>query len=133
MGVQRVIRSFTRPNLKLHMILSTNPVGEDNWTFLHFFKDDVNKRFVLDDEELYRQRTIIVGETYYHHSTADDNLFLPESRIVQLEEMKEYDPNLHRIARKGRFGINGKRVLPQFEEWEHELVRFEIYISVYKR
>jgi len=32
------------------MILSTNPVGEDNWTFLHFFKDERNKRLVLDDQ-----------------------------------------------------------------------------------
>lgn len=104
------------------MILSTNPVGEDNWTFLHFFKDDRNKRLVLDDQELYEKRTIIVNGTYYHHSTADDNLFLPASYIEQLEEMKEYDPDLHRIAREGRFGINGKRVLPQFEEWSHEAV-----------
>ncbi|MCK1996807.1 PBSX family phage terminase large subunit [Psychrobacillus psychrodurans] len=121
-GFKELLGRLRHPTLKLHMILSTNPVGEDNWTFLHFFKDDVNKRFVLDDDELYRLRTIIVGDTYYHHSTADDNLFLPESYIDQLEEMKEYDPDLHRIARKGRFGINGKRVLPQFEEWEHDLV-----------
>jgi phage terminase large subunit len=53
---------------------------------------------------------------------ADDNLFLPESYIAQLEEMKEYDPDLYRIARKGRFGINGVRVLPQFEEKAHEEV-----------
>ncbi|WP_369823592.1 phage terminase large subunit [Sporosarcina sp. P7] len=32
--------------------------------------------------------------------TADDNLFLPDSYIEQLEEMKEYDPDLHRIALK---------------------------------
>ena len=29
--------------------------------------------------------------------------------------MKEYDPDLFRVARLGRFGLNGKRVLPQFE------------------
>jgi phage terminase large subunit len=29
--------------------------------------------------------------------------------------MKEYDPDLYRIARLGRFGLNGRRVLPQFE------------------
>ena len=27
--------------------------------------------------------------------------------------MKEYDPDLYRVARLGRFGISGKRVLPQ--------------------
>lgn len=121
-GFKELLGRLRHPTLKLHMILSTNPIGEDNWTFLHFFKDDQNKRVVLDDAELYAKRTVIIGDTYYHHSTADDNLFLPESYIEQLDEMKEYDPDLHRIAREGRFGVNGKRVLPQFEEWGHEEV-----------
>lgn len=121
-GFKELLGRLRHPTLQLHMILSTNPVGQDNWTYLYFFQDDVNKRYILDDSDLYKQRTIIVGDTYYHHSTADDNLFLPQSYIEQLEDMKSYDPDLHRIARRGRFGINGKRVLPQFEEWEHELV-----------
>ncbi len=45
------------------MILSTNPVGEDNWTFKHFFKDDREKRFVLDDKELYEKRIIVSNDT----------------------------------------------------------------------
>jgi phage terminase large subunit len=96
------------------MILSTNPVGKGNWTFKHFFK-------VLDlnDEDLYNSRILIFSNTYYHHSTADDNLFLPKSYIEQLEELKIYDPDLYRIARKGRFGINGTLVLPQFIDRPH--------------
>jgi phage terminase large subunit len=121
-GFKELIGRLRHPTLKLHMILSTNPVGEDNWTYKHFFKDELNERFVMDDEELYAQRTIVIGDTYYHHSTADDNLFLPESYLEQLEEMKEYDPDLYRVARKGRFGVNGVRVLPQFEAWDHEEV-----------
>ncbi|MEK5070267.1 PBSX family phage terminase large subunit [Sporosarcina sp. FSL K6-1508] len=119
-GFKELLGRLRHPSLKLYMILSTNPIGEDNWTFLHFFKDERNKRIVLDDMELYAERTVVVGDTYYHHSTADDNLFLPESYIEQLDEMKEYDPDLHRIAREGRFGVNGKRVLPQFVEWSHD-------------
>jgi phage terminase large subunit len=125
-GFKELIGRLRHPTLKLHMILSTNPVGEDNWTFTHFFKDELNERFVLDDEELYEKRTVVVGDTYYHHSTADDNLFLPESYLEQLEEMKEYDPDLYRVARRGRFGINGVRVLPQFEAWDHEAVMDEV-------
>jgi phage terminase large subunit len=121
-GFKELIGRLRHPKLKLHMILSTNPVGEDNWTFKHFFKDDQNKRYVLDDHELYKNRTMVVNDTYYHHSTADDNLFLPESYIAQLEELKDYDPDLYRIARKGHFGVNGIKVLPQFEEMDHELV-----------
>ncbi|RJS59157.1 PBSX family phage terminase large subunit [Bacillus sp. PK3_68] len=121
-GFKELLGRLRHPTLKLHMILSTNPVGEDNWTYLHFFKDEQNNRFVLDDQELYKQKTIITNDTYYHHSTADDNLFLPESYIEQLEELKEYDPDLYRVARKGHFGVNGKRVLPQFEEAPHSTV-----------
>lgn len=119
-GFKELIGRLRHPHLKLHMILSTNPVGEDNWTFKHFFKDEENKRIILDDKELYEKRTIVVGDTYYHHSTADDNLFLPQAYIEQLEELKEYDPDLYRIARKGHFGVNGTKVLPQFQVWNHD-------------
>lgn len=125
-GFKELLGRLRHPTLKLHMLLSTNPVGEDNWSYKHFFKDEQNNRVVLDDKELYKQRTIITNDTYYHHSTADDNLFLPESYIEQLEEMKEYDPDLYRIARKGRFGVNGIRVLPQFEVLKHEEVMQQI-------
>lgn len=106
-GFKELIGRLRHPKLKLHMILSTNPVGEDNWSFKHFFKDELNKRFILDDNELYEERTIVLSDTYYHHSTADDKLFLPITYINELEEMKTYDPDLHRIARKGQFGVNG--------------------------
>lgn len=121
-GFKELIGRLRHPTLKLHMILSTNPIGEDNWTYLHFFKDEENERFVLDDNDLYQKGTIVVGDTYYHHSTADDNLFLPESYIEQLDELKDYDPDLHRVARLGRYGVNGTRVLPQFEVQPHEVV-----------
>ncbi|MGG3801779.1 PBSX family phage terminase large subunit [Metabacillus fastidiosus] len=121
-GFKELLGRLRHPSLQLHMILSTNPVGEDNWTFKHFFKDEMNNRLVLDDKELYEKRTIVVGDTYYHHSTADDNLFLQESYIAQLDELKEYDPDLYRIARRGHFGINGVRVLPQFTVESHEEV-----------
>ncbi|USK71750.1 PBSX family phage terminase large subunit [Peribacillus asahii] len=121
-GFKELLGRLRHPTLKLHMILSTNPVSTDNWAFKHFFKDELNNRLVLDDEELYVKRTIVTNDTYYHHSTADDNLFLQESYITQLDEMKDYDPDLHRVARKGRFGVNGVKVLPQFEVKPHEEV-----------
>ena len=119
-GYKELLGRARHPSLSIHFILSTNPVGEDNWVYRHFFKDELNGIFVLDDKELYNKRIIIKNNTYYHHSIADDNLFLPQSYIEQLEELKEYDPDLHRIARKGRFGVNGIRVLPQFEVARHK-------------
>lgn len=121
-GFKELLGRLRHPTLKLHMILSTNPVGEDNWSFKHFFRDDMNKRLILDDAELYEKRTVLINDTYYHHSTAEDNLFLPESYIAQLDELKLYDPDLYRIARKGHFGVNGVKVLPQFTVMDHEEV-----------
>lgn len=118
-GFKELIGRMRHPTLDLHMIVSTNPVAQDNWTYTHFFKDEENKTFTLDDEELYEKRELVVGDTYYHHSTAEDNYFLPQSYIDQLEDMKNYDPDLYRVARKGQFGVSGTKVLPQFEEMGH--------------
>lgn len=121
-GFKELLGRLRHPNLQLHMILSTNPVSKGNWSYKHFFKDDSNDFYVLDDAELYKERTIIRNKTYYHHSTADDNLFLPISYIEQLDDLKTHDPDLYRIARKGHFGVNGKLVLPQFRVMKHEEV-----------
>lgn len=118
-GYKELLGRARHPSLPIHFILSTNPVGEDNWTYRHFFKDELKDIFILDDNELYKKRTIIKNNTYYHHSLADDNFFLPISYIEQLEELKTYDPDLYRVARRGRFGINGTKVLPQFEVMDH--------------
>lgn len=121
-GFKELIGRMRHPTLDLHMIVSTNPVAQDNWTYTHFFKDEENKTFTLDDGELYENREIVVGNTYYHHSTAEDNYFLPASYLEQLEEMKNYDPDLYRVARKGQFGVSGTKVLPQLEVISHEKV-----------
>ena len=123
-GFKELIGRMRHPTLPLYMILSTNPVEKANWTYKHFFKDEVSesKRIVLDDEVLYEKGEIEVNNIYYHHSTADDNLFLPKSYLDDLEDMKTYDKDLYRIARKGRYGVNGILVLPQFEVLEHSQV-----------
>ncbi|KGX88012.1 PBSX family phage terminase large subunit [Pontibacillus litoralis] len=128
-GFKELIGRLRHPVLKLHMILSTNPVDEGNWTYSHFFiknKAQEDEVVFLDDEKLYEKRTVVVGDTYYHHSTADDNLFLPESYIQELEKTKVYDLDFYRVARKGRFGVSGTKVLPQFESKPHDEVMAEI-------
>ena len=117
-GYKELLGRLRHPDLSLHFLLSTNPVGTENWVYTHFFKridEEGNEHITLDDNLLYKRRTIIKNGVYYHHSVADDNLFLPQSYIDTLDEMKSYDPDLYRVARLGQFGLNGKRVLPQFE------------------
>lgn len=114
-GFKELLGRARHPYLPIHFLLSENPVDKANWTYKHFFKDEEKGLVVLDDEELYRKRIIRTKDTYYHFSTVDDNRFLPASYVEQLDEIKTYDPDLYRIARLGHFGINGTRVLPQFE------------------
>lgn len=128
-GYKELLGRLRHPYLSLHFILSTNPVGTDNWVYKHFFKnvDDTGKETVtLDDEILYKLKTVVRGDTYYHHSTVDDNYFVQQDYIDQLEEMKKFDKDLWRIARRGRFGVNGLRVLPQWEVRDHELVMRDV-------
>lgn len=121
-GYKELLGRARHPSLPIHFILTTNPVGKSNWVYTHFFSDPHNERFILDDRELYEKKIMIVSGVYYHHSTADDNLFLPESYVMQLDELAEYDPDLYRVARRGEFGVNGTLVLPQFEIMSHEQV-----------
>ena len=123
-GYKELLGRLRHPTLPLHILLSTNPVATSNWVYRHFFRrKEKNKEvIVLDDNDLYERRVIVRDDVYYHHSVVDDNYFLPESYTEQLDEMKSYDMDLYRVARLGRFGVNGTRVLPQFEVMSHEAV-----------
>lgn len=107
------------PNKTLHFILSCNPVGKENWVYNTFFvrTDERGKQKVIQDpEQFYRRRTLVNKNNgvYYHHSLPDDNPFLPASYIRRLDKLKETDKQLWVVARWGRFGANGTRVLPNF-------------------
>lgn len=114
-GFKEILGRLRHPDLSNHIILSTNPVSKGNWCYKFFFEDKKERVFVLNDEELYKKRIITLGNTYYHHSTVDDNFFVPADYVKQLDELQVHDPDLYRIARKGRFGVNGHLVFPQFE------------------
>lgn len=114
-GFKEILGRLRHPTLSNHIILSTNPVSKGNWCYKYFFQDKKEKVFILNDEELYKKRIIILGNTYYHHSTVDDNFFVPEDYVHQLDDLQNHDPDLYRVARKGRFGVNGRLVFPQFE------------------
>ena len=124
-GYKELKGRLRHPTLSLHFLLSTNPVGTENWVYQHFFKrtnEDGTETVILDDQRLYKKHTIVKKGVYYHHSVVDDNLFVPKSYVHTLDEMQEYDPDLYRVARLGQFGINGIRVLPQFSVAPHNQV-----------
>lgn len=115
-GYKELLGRLRTPNTSIHFILSCNPVGKENWVYRHFFKklnDDGTEEIILDDEELYKRKVIVKGNVYYMHSIPEDNIFLPKEYLKTLDEIKDYDPDLWRIAKLGRFGVNGTKVLPQ--------------------
>lgn len=115
-GYKELLGRLRTPNVSIHFFLSCNPVGMENWVYRHFFKrldDDGNETVVLDEEELYKKKYIVKNGVYYMHSTPDDNIFLPSDYLKTLDDIKEFDEPLWRVARLGRFGANGTRVLPQ--------------------
>ena len=117
-GYKELVGRVREKEASNHFILSCNPVGKENWIYQHYFKtlDDEGKEHVkLDEEKLYEKGTIVKNKVYYLHSIPTDNPFIPESYIRRLDEMKEYDPYLYDVARLGKFGTVGTRVLPQFE------------------
>lgn len=112
--------------ISMHFILSCNPVSKFNWVYQYFFEktnEDGSTTVILKDERLYKAKALAKGGVYYHHSTCDDNDFLPKEYILRLDSFKKHDPALWLVARMGRFGTTGLRVLPQFEVMDASLVR----------
>ena len=117
-GFKELKGRIRHPDKSIHFILTMNPVDKNSWVYDHFFvhTDENGKQTVrLNDETLYKRHTCVVGYTYYHHSVPEDNYYLPKAYLHNLDEMQIYDPDLYRVAREGKFGVNGKKVLPQFE------------------
>lgn len=115
-GYKEILGRLRTPNVSIHFILTCNPVGKENWIYRHFFKrldDDGNETVVLDDEELYIKKFIVKNNVYYMHTVPEDNIFLPKEYLLTLDDIKNYDVPLWRVAKLGRFGANGTRVLPQ--------------------
>lgn len=117
-GYKELLGRIRTPNVSMHFILSCNPVGRENWVYTHFFKhldDEGNEITIVDEEKFYEKHCVIKNGTYYHHSTPDDNPWLPWRYLYRLDDLKNYDYPLYMVARWGRFGAAGTRVLPQFQ------------------
>lgn len=115
-GYKELLGRLRTPDASIHFILSCNPVGKENWVYRHFFKridDNGDETIILDEERLYEKKTIVKGNVYYMHTIPEDNIFLPKEYLRRLDEIREYDPALWKVAKLGRFGANGTRVLPQ--------------------
>lgn len=128
-GYLEFLGRIRTPKSSMHFILTCNPVGRSNWVYQHFFKkteDDGSETEIMSEEKFYNRRVVIKNGVYYHHSTCDDNPYLPDGYIKRLDELKKYDKSLWMVARLGRFGVSGLRVLPNFEVMNADLVMHEV-------
>lgn len=116
MAYEELLGRIRTPNVSMHFILSCNPVGKENWVYRHFFTtidDEGDEEVILDENKLYEKKCIVKDGVYYHHSLPTDNPWLPWQYLKRLDGMQKYDQYLYMIARWGRFGATGTRVLPQ--------------------
>ena len=113
---EELLGRIRTPLLSMHFILSCNPVGRENWVYRHFFvriDDDGDEHVILDENRLYEKKCIVKNGIYYHHSLPTDNPWLPWRYLKRLDSLQNFDPYLYMVARWGRFGATGTRVLPQ--------------------
>ena len=116
-GYKELLGRIRTPDVSMHFILSCNPVNRENWVYRHFFvrlDNNGKEKVIVDEEKFYSKKCLIKNGIYYHHSTPDDNMWLPWKYIRRLDQLKDYDYPLYTVARLGRFGATGTRVLPQF-------------------
>ena len=108
-----------------HFILTCNPIGMFNWVYQRFFsrtEEDGSVTVYMSDKTFYERRILAKGNIYYHHSTCDDNEWISEDYKRTLDDYKKSDKALWLVARHGRFGATGLRVLPNFETMDSDLV-----------
>lgn len=120
------------PDCSMHFILSCNPVNKENWVYTHFFvrqDEHGEEHVIMDENKFYEKKCLIKNGIYYHHSTPGDNPWLPWQYLKRLDDLKNYDYPLYMVARWGRFGASGTRVLPQFRV----APRADIFVNAIKR
>lgn len=113
---EELLGRIRTPNVSMHFLLSCNPVGKENWVYRHFFctlDDDGDEQVILDENRLYELKCIVKNGVYYHHSLPTDNPWLPWQYLRRLDGLQKFDHYLYMVARWGRFGATGTRVLPQ--------------------
>ena len=113
---EELLGRIRTPHVSMHFILSCNPVGKENWVYRHFFRsldDDGDETVIVDENKLYEKKCIVHNDVYYHHSIPTDNPWLPWQYLKRLDGLQRFDNYLYMVARWGRFGATGTRVLPQ--------------------
>lgn len=115
-----------RGNGYQRMILTYNPIDEEHFTnamFVDIRPDRVLQTFDDGDKKVWI-KTIrhninninVEFEALVICSTYDDNHFIDPIRKAVIEELKDADPFLYEVYRKGKYAARGGRILTNIEE-----------------
>lgn len=127
-GYKELQGRLRTPNVSMHFLLTCNPVNKENWVYRKFFceiDDDGKEKQIVDEAKFYDKQCLVKNGTYYHHSTASNNPWLPIRYVQRLDKIRNYDYPLYMVARWGRFGASGTRVFPQFKIYDQGSAKFK--------
>ena len=86
------------PSMSNHFYLSFNPISRDHW---------IRTRVVENPE--------ILKDGFVCHTTFKDNMFLPDSYLAAMEDMRKNNPRKYQVYGLGEWGATGKTI---FDNWE---------------
>lgn len=91
-----------------HIVVTSNPQPKRHWIYQRYITETG-----IDEEELYKKGVIEKDNIYIHHSTYQDNQFLNEQFIYNIENIA--DPVQRKIKKEGKFGVTGDKVFYNLE------------------
>lgn len=127
----------------MQMMLSLNPIDEQNWINVEFFTGLDNEDRPRDDFSdvtpkkwpKYKKRvkftSIVDGEEFSNyattiHSTVDDNRWATREEKAVLEALKFKDPNYYKVYRKGEWGVLKGLIFDRWDECREWPKKFDI-------
>jgi phage terminase large subunit len=123
------------------IILTYNPIDQDHFTnkrFVECKKDRILETFEDGEPKVWEIdiSEVIDGENVQYTvlvicSTYNDNKFISPVRKLTIEKLKDSNPFLYEVYRKGRYGTRGGRILENVEQidFEQKGYRFENFDS----
>lgn len=103
------------PEIKYEAFKQLNMRAKENAAFFLDFNPDEENSWV--NEEIEKKRAEKIGDVALIHSTYNDNRFLPESTIKEIENFKLTDPDYFNIYGKGLYGKLRGLIYPTWQEY----------------
>ena len=111
---------------KPKIVLTFNPIDEEHFTngmFVESLADEVLETFADGEKKVWIKNLVsTVGteevkiKSLVLRTTYEDNNYISTMRKATIEQLKESDPFLYDVYKKGKFGTKGGRILYNVEQ-----------------